>query len=188
MATINIYENRRAFLRKLVQGTATVVIAGGSVSIVGTQSAWAMSLQSVDAHGAKTLLRLSRLMYPHDQLGDYYYAKVVEDLDGEAATSPETAKLLKDGVAVLDEAFGQPWIELSEGYQLQVMEKISADPFFGKVKGATVVSLYNNPSLWPVFAYQGSSAEYGGYLDRGFDDLALGEIPDEEASPPAYRG
>jgi hypothetical protein len=188
MGTKRIYENRRAFLRKLVQGTATVAIAGGAVSIVGVDGAWAMSLQSIDAHGAKTLLRMTRLMYPHDQLGDFYYAKVVEDLDGEAATSAETAKLLKDGVAVLDEAYGQPWIELSEGYQLQVMEKISADPFFGKVKGATVVSLYNNQSLWPVFAYQGSSAEYGGYLDRGFDDLAWGEIPDEEASPEAYRG
>ncbi|WP_191057646.1 gluconate 2-dehydrogenase subunit 3 family protein [Geminicoccus harenae] len=188
MGTQRIYENRRAFLRKLVQGTATVAIAGGTVSIVGVDGAWAMSMQSIDAHGAKTLLRMARLMYPHDQLGDFYYAKVVEDLDGEATGSSDAARLLKNGVAVLDEAYDQPWIELSEGYQLQVMEKISADPFFQKVRAATVVSLYNNPTLWPVFAYQGSSAEYGGYLDRGFDDLAWGETPDEDASPEAYRG
>lgn len=188
MAAIRIHDSRRGFLRKLVQGSATVAVAGGAVSIVGVDGAWAMSMQSLDAHGAKTLLRLVRLMYPHDQLGDYYYAKVVEDLDGEAAGSPETAALLKEGVAGLDAAFGQPWLDQSEGYQMEVMEKIAAEPFFQKVRGTTVVSLYNNPSLWPVFAYQGSSAEYGGYLYRGFDDIGWTDIPDEDASPKPYEG
>ena len=34
-----------------------------------------------------------------------------------------------------------------------------------------VVSLYNQPEIWPKFGYEGSSAEHGGYLARGFDDI-----------------
>jgi hypothetical protein len=25
--------------------------------------------------------------------------------------------------------------------------------------------------VWPLFGYEGSSLEYGGYLERGFDDI-----------------
>jgi hypothetical protein len=35
-----------------------------------------------------------------------------------------------------------------------------------------VWTLYSNPQVWPLFGYQGSSLEYGGYLERGFDDIA----------------
>ena len=56
MGTKRIYENRRAFLRKLVQGAATVAIAGGAVSIVGVDGAWAMSLQSIDAPAAGSMI------------------------------------------------------------------------------------------------------------------------------------
>ena len=34
-----------------------------------------------------------------------------------------------------------------------------------------VVSLYNQKELWPKFGYEGSSAEHGGYIKRGFADI-----------------
>ena len=34
-----------------------------------------------------------------------------------------------------------------------------------------VVSLYNQTEIWPKFGYEGSSAEHGGYLHRGFNDI-----------------
>ena len=34
-----------------------------------------------------------------------------------------------------------------------------------------VASLYNNPEVWPKFGYEGSSAEHGGYINRGFSDI-----------------
>ena len=36
---------------------------------------------------------------------------------------------------------------------------------------ALVVSLYNQPAVWAKLGYEGSSAEHGGYIHRGFDDI-----------------
>jgi hypothetical protein len=33
-----------------------------------------------------------------------------------------------------------------------------------------VVSLYNQPAVWAKLGYQGASAQYGGYINRGFAD------------------
>jgi hypothetical protein len=34
-----------------------------------------------------------------------------------------------------------------------------------------VVSLYNQKDLWTKFGYEGSSADKGGYINRGFNDI-----------------
>jgi hypothetical protein len=34
-----------------------------------------------------------------------------------------------------------------------------------------VTALYNQQELWTKLGYEGSSAEKGGYLHRGFNDL-----------------
>lgn len=43
--------------------------------------------------------------------------------------------------------------------------------FFKKCRGDLVVSLYNQPAVWAKLGYEGSSAEHGGYIHRGFDDI-----------------
>ena len=81
-----------------------------------------------------------------------------------------------------------PWLILSEGYQLDALKRIEAGKFFQTLRGHTVVALYNNKNMWPSFGYQGSSAQDGGYLFRGFQDAGWTMEPDAEASPPAYTG
>jgi hypothetical protein len=39
------------------------------------------------------------------------------------------------------------------------------------VRGDLIVSLYNQKEVWPRFGYEGSSAEHGGYINRGFADI-----------------
>jgi hypothetical protein len=34
-----------------------------------------------------------------------------------------------------------------------------------------VTGLYNNKEAWPLFGYEGASADKGGYITRGFDDI-----------------
>ena len=65
---------------------------------------------------------------------------------------------------------------------------IETTPFFGLVRGHTVVALYNNEVLWSDFGYQGSSWQEGGYLQRGFQDAGWTLQPDAEASPPPFLG
>jgi hypothetical protein len=179
--------DRRRFLQR--SGAAVLgVSAGGLAMIRDPGGAWAMTLSHLDTEGAATLLRLARVLYPHDQLGDMYYAVVVEALDAEARDDAATATLLDEGLARLDGALGVPFTDLSEGTQTDVVERLIADPFVQKVRGTTVVQLYNNKLVWRHFGYEGSSAEHGGYLTRGFQDLGWLESPAPEASPAAFYG
>jgi hypothetical protein len=58
-----------------------------------------------------------------------------------------------------------------EDARVAAIKQIEHGPFFAKVYGTTVVSLYNQRALWPMFGYQGPSSALGGYLHRGFNDL-----------------
>ena len=178
--------DRRRFLETSSQAAAGVAVmaAGGTTLVMASDGAWAMSLETLSAADATTLLKALRVIYPHDSLADRYYAAVVAALDEDAKAGGETAGLLKDGVAGLDQVYGLPFAELSEGNQLRVLEAIQGTPFFQTIRGKAVVALYNNPLVWQAFGYEGASSDQGGYLERGFDDLAWLPEPPPEASPP----
>lgn len=165
--------NRRQFLRAGAVTTAGAAAAVGTgTMLVDPKGAWAMTLQALDEHTAMTLVRVAREMYPHDRLGDAYYAKVVESLDGKAAKDKDLAKQLADGVAALDESEGGvKWLDLSDGYRLSSLTSMESTPFFQTVRGECITGIYNNPAVWRHFGYEGASAEFGGYIDRGFNDL-----------------
>lgn len=165
--------NRRQFLQSGAVATAGAAAAVGTgAMVVDPKGAWAMTLQALDEHTAMTLVRVAREMYPHDRLGDVYYAKVVESLDGKAAADKNVGKLLADGVAGLDKAVGEvKWLDLSDGNRLDSLKAMESTPFFQTVRGECVTGIYNNPAVWRHFGYEGASAEFGGYIDRGFNDL-----------------
>jgi len=52
-----------------------------------------------------------------------------------------------------------------------LLKEIEQSDFFQKVRGDLIVSLYNQKEVWPRFGYEGSSAEHGGYINRGFADI-----------------
>ena len=60
-----------------------------------------------------------------------------------------------------------PW----EADRVVLLQGIEQTDFFKKVRSDLVVSLYNQEELWPKFGYEGSSAEHGGYIKRGFNDI-----------------
>lgn len=177
--------NRRRFLH-LTGGSAAgaAMLASGVGLTAVSPGAWALALSSLDPHQGKTLLKVARHVFPHGTLDDVYYAGVVESLDGKAAANADLATLLADGVKALDAATAVPWIDLSDGYQLRVLEG-PGRALLDAVKGDAVVSLYNNPLVWRHFGYEGPSAQHGGYINRGFDDLTWLPDPDEQASLPA---
>lgn len=180
--------NRREFLRTAGNTAAAVVVVAGSTTILASNRAWAMTLETFAPHEAEVLLAMTRQLYPHDRLGDIYYAEVVEALDAKAKTTPELAEQVKNGVAALDGELHVPFLELSSGYQLEALQRIEQTPFFGTVRSHTVVALYNNQVLWSDFGYQGSSWQDGGYLQRGFQDAGWTLQPDAGASPPPFLG
>jgi hypothetical protein len=179
--------SRRRFLEKsghAAAGAAVIVASGSTTLLMAPDGAWAMTLEALSGQDGATLLKALRVIYPHDSLGDEYYAAVVEALDQDAKANAETAALLKDGVAGLDQAYRMPFVELSEGNQLRALEVIQDSSFFQNIRAKTITALYNNPRVWQAFGYEGESFDEGGYIERGFADLGWLPDPPADASPP----
>jgi hypothetical protein len=162
-------QSRRDFLWRT--GFVATGLATGGTVIFGPNYAWALSTSALDPHTAETLMVMARELFPHDRLGDEYYAAVVDAVDKQAAGNAELRKLLTDGVAQLDAARGLPWLQLSEGGRIAVLKTVETGPFFAAMRTATINNLYTNPLVYRYFGFEGSSVEYGGYINRGFDDI-----------------
>jgi hypothetical protein len=166
--------SRRIFL----QGAASVapVVAVATSASLSIEDAWAGDATTLKPATLKTLVKVARDIYPHDFLVDSYYITAIKPWDGKAAKDPAVKALLEDGVRRLDQdaqdrhkiAYAQvPW----EADRVVLLQGIEATDFFKTVRSDLVVSLYNQEELWPKFGYEGSSAEHGGYIKRGFNDI-----------------
>ena len=166
--------SRRTFL----QGAAAVapVAAVATSAGLGVEDAWAADATTLAPATLKTLVKVARDIYPHDFLVDSYYITAIKPWDGKAAKDPAVKSLINEGVSRLDADANDrhkvpyaavPW----EADRVALLQRIEQTAFFQKIRGDLVVSLYNQKELWPKFGYEGSSAEQGGYIKRGFADI-----------------
>jgi hypothetical protein len=164
--------------RNFLQGAATAipVVAVASSTGIGIEDAWATDATTLAPATLKTLVKVARDIYPHDLLADSYYITAIKPWDAKAAKDPAVKALLEDGVRRLDQDAQDrhkvaylhvPW----EADRVVLLQGIEHTDFFKKVRSDLVVSLYNQEELWPKFGYEGSSAEHGGYIKRGFNDI-----------------
>ena len=166
--------DRRVFLKGAAVAAPAVAIA--SWTGLGITDAWADDATALTPAAMKTLLKMARDIYPHDFLGDSYYITAVKPWDGKAAKDPAVKSLLTDGVARLDQEAKErhkvPYAQLAwENDRVALLQRIEQTDFFQKIRGDLIVSLYNQKEVWPRFGYEGSSAEHGGYIKRGFADI-----------------
>lgn len=166
--------NRRTFL----QGAATAVPAVAVATSAGLsiEDAWAEGSTSLAPATMKTLVKVARDIYPHDFLVDSYYITAVKPWDGKAAKDPAVKAMIEDGVKRLDQDAQDrhklPYAQVAwESDRVTLLQGIEQTTFFKAMRSDLVVSLYNQEELWPKFGYEGSSAEHGGYIKRGFDDI-----------------
>jgi hypothetical protein len=166
--------SRRIFL----QGAATAVPVAAVAASTGLsiEDAWAADATTLTPAALKTLVKVARDIYPHDFLVDSYYITAIKPWDGKAAKDPAIKAMLEDGVRRLDQdakdhhklGYAEvPW----EADRVVLLQGIEQTEFFKKIRSDLVVSLYNQEELWPKFGYEGSSAEHGGYIKRGFNDI-----------------
>jgi hypothetical protein len=181
--------SRREFLQGAGVLFGTLWASSGALVALAPSRAWALELKTFDANTGKSLLILTRNIYPHDKLDDAVYALVVKDLDAEAGTTEATKTLLTGGVAGLDKASGGNWLEAPRDKQAALVKSIAGTPFFEKVRGKAITSLYNNELAFAHFGYEGNAwRKGGGYLTRGFNDLKWLPNPSEKASPKPFLG
>ena len=176
--------SRRQFLKTgsgVLMGT--IAASSGVLATLAPSRVWALSLTSLSESEASGILKVTRAIFPHDTLDDAVYALVVKDLDAAAEGDAAVAKLLRDGLKELNKRASGDWASLDYLQRENLVIKMAGTDFFEKIRGTSVVSLYNNEMAWAHFGYEGSSYEHGGYFDRGFQDLDWLPNPSADASP-----
>ena len=162
--------SRRELLARSFAAGGTLMVGAGWVT--GRSAAWALEVTSIEPAAMATLVQMARDIYPHDRIPDERYAVAVKGYD-----TPEQAPMVAEGVAALDAAaraeghdgyLGALW----ESERVAILRSIEDTPFFQTVRAGLVTGLYNQKEVWPIFGYQGESFAEGGYIDRGFNDIA----------------
>jgi hypothetical protein len=167
--------SRRGFLAGGAAAIVTVAVTGTTV-LMDPAGAWAVDLPGFTPDEARALLKVVRDLFPHERLADVYYANAIAPLGEEASKDASAKKLLADGIAQLNRlaqaAEGAAYADVAdEKARVGALKKMEGSPFFSKVYSTTIVTLYNQPDVWPKFGYEGPSSDKGGYLHRGFDDI-----------------
>ena len=164
--------SRRGFIQTAAAAPAAIA-AGASISATAS---WAADAKSIAPHAMATLVRAARDIYPHDHIGDAFYVRAITPWDAKAGKDEALKAMVAEGVARLDADAGErhncPYLNVAwEADRVALLRGIEHTKFFRTLRADLVVSLYNQPEIWPKFGYEGSSAEHGGYLARGFDDI-----------------
>ena len=174
--------------RRFLVGSAmvgTLWASSSALLALAPSPVWALEMKNLDERAGRALLAVTRQIFPHATLDDAVYALVVKDLDAAAATA-DVKTLLVSGLKELDAAAGGDWLALDAAGKLAKVTATARNPFFEKIRGTAVVSLYNNELAFAHFGYQGEAFSKGGYLERGFSDLKWLPAPSATASPPSH--
>lgn len=168
--------SRRGFLKGGGMAALGVGTLSASTLMTPAREALAQEFKVLGAATGNTLLVLARDIFPHDRISDRYYLQALEPLEAQAAADDTLKALLSEGVAALDRLaklrFRKAYAALDkESERVSLLYVIEHGAFFQKVKGHLVTGFYDNKAVWPLFGYEGSSWEKGGYLNRGFDDI-----------------
>jgi hypothetical protein len=160
---------RRELLSRSMAAGASFVVGAGYVA--SANAVWAMETTALKPETMATLIQMARDIYPHDHVGDEYYAIAVKGYD-----TAEAAPAIEAGIAGLNAAAqGKGHADyISVGWErdrVDILRGIEDSPFFQQIRGGLVTGLYNQKAVWPLFGYEGESYSMGGYIDRGFNDI-----------------
>ena len=160
---------RRDLLSRSMAFGASFVV--GASYVASADAAWAMDTTEISPETMATLIQMARDIYPHDHVGDEFYAMAVKGYD-----TADAAPGIEAGIAGLNAAAqGKGYANyLSIGWErdrVDILRAMENSPFFQQIRGGLVTGLYNQKAVWPLFGYEGESYSQGGYIDRGFDNI-----------------
>lgn len=166
--------DRRKFLAGATAATAIFV---SGTAIIHPVEAWGLEATALKPDTMLTLVKLARDIYPHDRLADKFYALAIKGYDEKAGKDDKIKTMLEQGVATLDanakQKHGTSYAATGwEAERVKLLEAVETTPFFQTIRSGLVTGLYNQKEVWPLFGYEGESASKGGYINRGFNDIA----------------
>jgi hypothetical protein len=178
---------RREFLKGsgILMGT---VAAGSVIAALAPSPVWAVELKTLSKAEGEAIMAMGRVMFPHAKLPDAVYALLAKDIDGVASSGAESARMIRDGIASLNQGGNGHFAKADAATKKLTVKQMEGNPFFNAVRGQAITSLYNNDMAFASFGYPGSAWEKGGYITRGFQDLKWLPAPSASASPKPYMG
>jgi hypothetical protein len=154
-------DTRRRFLVAAITLTGTAVIGP---LLTGLGKAWAGG-----DHDA--LIRMTRLLYPHERIDDKVYAEVLDQAMGMVAGDQGFEKLLADANRELNASIAGNFMVASPTAQIAALQAVQDQPYFAAIQGAVSNRLYSHEKIWNMLNYAGPSYQQGGYIDRGAGDI-----------------
>ncbi len=163
--------DRREFLQR-----AGIVVLGASALklsplVLSAAELEELKLEHIPAGDAGVLAQVSRLLFPHDSLEQSVYLGVVRDIDNDLAAGLAPAELLRDISGMLNARAGGDWSSSANEKQVEVLKSLEGSELFKYLHGRSLNTIYQDPRVWALVGYEGSSVEHGGYLHRGFNDI-----------------
>jgi hypothetical protein len=135
--------------------------------MVGMAKSVPRSANQINPGTRLTMIRMARLLYPHDAVPENVYAEVLDRAAASFAGTSSFIEMLRNAETALNSQGPQRWIELDEKHQIAAMRAIERMDFFATIQVTIQTTLYNHPAVWAVLGYEGPSFERGGYIDRG---------------------
>lgn len=168
---------RRRFL------VAVIAFSGAAGSalrpdLLSMSRAWAESVSTLDDSLRQAMIRMARLLFPHDALANDVYAEILDTVLSDTASSTEFTAHLEAAAAALDRQSGGAWRELDETAQIAAMRSIAEEAYFVAIREQVRVGIYNGAAFWQHIGYPGPSKGFGGYLYRGAGDIDW--LPEDE--------
>ena len=154
------------------------IVALSGAAAIGLESRWSLASRAWAESAGKSgggvraaMLRMARLLYPHDALSDAVYSGVLDRSLSAVAAGTEFRNQLDQAATALDARAGRPWLELDGAAQLAVMRDLEQEAYFVGIQNAVRTGIYNDPTFWKHIGYGGPSKDLGGCLHRGAGDI-----------------
>jgi hypothetical protein len=120
----------------------------------------------------RILTRIIRVAFPHAGLPDGPYERMTQKILEISEESRWFRMALTQGLMTLDSLSEEHFLDLPDDRALAVLKRIADLEFFGFIRRTTVLNLYDDPEVQEALGWEGESFSKGGYLHRGFNDLA----------------
>lgn len=166
---MQLVQSRRKFMTLVMRLSGGALLA--SMPQISFGAVHRTATKNLTADEAEKLFLLTRILFPHEKLGDDFYWHVVGQFDLSCA-DPHFMALIRSGLTNLDKTADLKWSELSKEKKIELLRKIQLGAFFQTVRILTLLNLYGNAHVGRKLGYEGRSYEHGGYLNRGFNDLS----------------
>ena len=110
-------------------------------------------------------------LFPHARLSKDVYQQVTEQVNDKITQSGELTAMMKNAMEILAGNSYKNWSAFPDRGKVGLLESIQHTPFFQFILNETLSGVYRHPLTWELLGFEGSSLEFGGYINRGFNDI-----------------